>query len=124
MAGLAQIDDALINGQTYTFVFQGTSVTQAVLQKAVADYAPSFLENVNVTIQQSGASGSVYYVQFAYEGDGSDKVSDVANSLLAAFLQETAWTASMDFVQAVTGAASNIALPPPNAAGVSYWSTS
>lgn len=122
-ASLAQPDDNMVNGQVYTFVFHGTNVTVAVLENAINDYAPNFLQSVIVTIQASSASGTVYYVQFQYEGDGSDVISDVANSLIAAFSQESNGAAAENFVQAVTGAAASVALPAPNAAGVSYWNT-
>lgn len=82
-----QLDDNLVNGQTYTFQFQCqnwfclTDLSQTLAGDITAN-APSFLTSVGVT---SPPTTSLYNVQFTYEGDGSDVVSDVAQSLIAAF---------------------------------------
>lgn len=82
-----QLDDNLQNGRTYTFQFKCQnwfclSDLSADLSKDIYENAPDFLTSVQVT---SPPTTSLYNVQFTYEGDGSDVVSDVAGSLVAAF---------------------------------------
>jgi hypothetical protein len=75
-------DTNLVNGQTYTLVFSGGS-SASNLQQDITGQAPSFITQVVVN-PLSGGSG--WSVQFVYEGDGSDVVSDVASSIIAAGL--------------------------------------
>jgi hypothetical protein len=73
-------DTNLVNGKVYTFIFTGGS-SAANLADDIQEQAPSFLTQVVVN-PLSGGSG--FSVQFTYEGDGSDVVSDVASSIVAA----------------------------------------
>jgi hypothetical protein len=109
-----QLDDNLVNGQTYTFQFLLgnwiTSPSVTTLQNDIQAQAPDFLQSVQVT-EQSGAGllTNWYFVRFTYEGDGSDVVSDVVNSFIAAF--STGSNDAFTFVQAVGG-------PPPQSAAL------
>lgn len=83
-----QLDDNLVNGQTYVFQFQLTNrllnPSVSTVLNDVVSQAPDFLTSVGVTMTV-GLSALFYNVQFTYEGDNTDVVSDVANSLVAAF---------------------------------------
>lgn len=82
-----QLDDNLVNGQTYTFQLNCTNTlinpSASTVQNDLVINAPDFLGDMQVT---SPFTTSLYNVQFTYEGDGSDVVSDVANSMIAACL--------------------------------------
>lgn len=78
-----QLDDNLVNGQRYTFVFASTNwfstPNTGTIQGDITQLAPDFLTSLLVQFYQGN-----FYVTFTYEGDGSDVVSDVANSIVAA----------------------------------------
>lgn len=82
------LDDNLYNGVTYTFQFQLDnwlfSPDETTVLNDIGMNAPDFLTSVIVTFA-NGLTKYYMNVQFTYEGDGSDVVSDLANSLVAAF---------------------------------------
>lgn len=82
------LDDNLTNGRTYTLQFEDENwITSNVgkLQQDLVDNAPDFLGSLQVQPETYGLTKSFLNVQFTYEGDGSDVVSDVANAMIAAF---------------------------------------
>jgi hypothetical protein len=89
--GTMELDDNLVNGQTYTFIFLlqnlVTLPSEQTIQTDIVNYAPDFLQSVQVTKrpQLFGFLTTYYDVQFTYEGDGSDVVSDLGQQLVAAF---------------------------------------
>ncbi len=107
------LDDNLVNGHTYSFQFElGNLITNpsvATLQTDIVNIAPDFITSLQVTKQSGiGLLTNYVFVTFTYEGDGSDVVSDVVNSLITAFA-----TGSNDdyiFVAVTDGS------PPDNAA--------
>lgn len=105
-----QLDDNLLNGQTYTFVFQLQNLfftpSESTLLNDVIANAPDFLTSVQVTHQERFFSGDYFNVQFTYEGDGSDVVSDLGNALVAAFAAGS--DDKLTFVQAVGAPATAI----------------
>lgn len=115
MANLSQPDDNLIPGQTYTFQLNETGfawlASAADVQAALIANAPDFLGDLQVT---SPFTTSLYNCQFTYKGDGSDVVSDVANSIVGAANQGTGKT--FVFVGAVPDTAQTITVSPSNAA--------
>lgn len=115
MATLSQPDDNLIPGQTYTFqlALDNWVVTPSThtIQTDLENNAPDFVGNVMVT---SPSFTGLYNCQFTYKGDGSDVVSDVANSLLTAIQQGSNDT--FKFVGAVADTASSITVTPGSAA--------
>lgn len=113
---VAQPDDNLVNGRTYTFTFELQnwllSPSVATIQQDIVSSAPDFLTSVMVTTRSGlGLLTNYYDVQFTYEGDGSDVVSDVANALIAAFAAGS--NDQFTFVQALAATADQI----PNVAG-------
>ncbi len=109
------LDDNLRNGITYTFSFKLGNLFRApsdatILQDVYAN-APDFLTSVQVTHQERFLSGDTYNVQFTYEGDGSDVVSDLGLSLVNCFTVGSnddfsflgAIAATSDFVQSQAG---------------------
>jgi hypothetical protein len=68
----------LVNGQQYQFSFSGT-VQPSSLQNDIVQNAPDFLTSLSVI-----GNGNALVVEFTYEGDGTDIVSDVAQSIVAA----------------------------------------
>jgi hypothetical protein len=110
-----QLDDQLINGRTYTFQFQDqnffTSSTSR-LQQDLIDQAPDFLVNVQVLPISLGLTSSYLNVQFTYEGDGSDVISDVANAIGSAF--QNGSNDTFQFIAAYANAANSTPLVPPD----------
>lgn len=110
-----QLDDNLSNGQTYTFQyacgnwFCFTDLSSTIAGDIVAN-APDFLTSLGVT---SPSATDLYNVQFTYEGDGSDVVSDVANSIIAAVLAGSNDT--ITFIGAVAANAAAITVSPSQA---------
>jgi hypothetical protein len=108
-----EIDDNLVNGRTYTFQFQNTNTVEwftsaSTIQLDIVQNAPDFLTSLQVTDGFSVAGiSSFYYVQFTYEGDGSDVVSDVAQSIIGAVL-----AGSQDNIVFIAGFASGAAQLP------------
>jgi hypothetical protein len=104
-----QLDDNLRNGQTYTFSLKLenwiTSPSDATIYQDVIDYAPDFITSLQVTHQERFLGGDVYNVQFTYEGDGSDVVSDLGAQLVAAC--SVGSNDNFTFVQAI-GAPANM----------------
>lgn len=98
-----QLDDNLVNGQTYTFVFQLQNLfftpSESTLLNDVIAQAPDFLTSVQVAHQERFFSGDYFNVQFTYEGDGSDVVTDLASVLVAAFAAGS--NDKLTFVQAI-----------------------
>lgn len=122
MAQTLQLDDNLSNGTTYTFQFDCsnwvTVPTGDVVQADIVANAPDFLTSLQVFIPGGSSSSffhltSLYNVQFTYEGDGSDVVSDIANSIIAAV--QVGSNDAMTFVGAVAANAASIAVSIPNA---------
>jgi hypothetical protein len=110
-----QLDDNLVNGQTYTFQFKCANWfcltdLSATLQADFIAQAPDFLTSLQVT---SPPTTDLYNVQFTYEGDGSDVVSDVAASLQAAALSVS--NDNITFVGAVAASAEQVAVTPTEA---------
>lgn len=109
MADILALDDNLKNGTTYTFTFELTNwllkPSDATLLQDITDYAPDFMTSVGVTdvanVSFSLARG-YRNITFTYEGDGSDVVSDVANSIAAAF--KAGSNDNFQFTQATSGA--------------------
>jgi hypothetical protein len=106
-----QLDDNLSNGRTYTFQFKSENwfINPSVddVQNDIYTAAPDFITSLQVT---SPFTTSLYNVQFTYEGDGSDVVSDVAMSIVAAIKATS--NDNMTFVGAVSAAAADIAVSP------------
>lgn len=113
-----ELDDNLRNGKTYTFQFKCdnwfclTDISQR-LQDDIYAQAPDFVTSVGVS---SPKTTSLYNVQFTYEGDGSDVVSDLANSFIAVF--KAVSDDSLIFIGAVQAATADIIVTPSNAASV------
>jgi hypothetical protein len=78
--------DALINGKTYSFVFNAPGVSAASFAADVDGQAPDFVGSSSVGQLDGGGLNLV----FTYEGDGSDLVQDVASAIVAAALQVNA----------------------------------
>jgi len=114
MSDLVQLDDNLVNGRTYTFQFKCTNwlsnPSAETVQGDIVAGAPDFLTSLGVT---SPFTTSLYNVQFTYEGDGSDVVSDVANSIIAAI--KAGSNDGMVLVGGVMAAASTITVSLANA---------
>lgn len=93
MSTPAQLDDNMVPGQTYTFQLSldnlithpSTSTIQADLQAS----APSFVGNdlTITTPPTANPFSNIYNVEFTYNGDGSDVISDVANTIVATIKQ-------------------------------------
>lgn len=115
MATLAQPDDNLVPGQTYTFQFNSAGLqwppSAADVQSALTNNAPTFLSDLQVT---SPFTTTLYDCQFDYSGDGSDVVSDVASSMITAI--QTGISKSFTFVGAVPDTSQSITVSPSNAA--------
>lgn len=115
MAALCQLDDNLVPGQTYTFQLKDEnrimSIRADAMTQDITNYAPSFIGSLQVSVYEAISSEN-YNVQFTYQGDGSDVVSDVANSLIAAVKQGGD---SVSFIGAVPDTASTIdtSIPSP-----------
>jgi len=105
-----QLDDQLVNGKTYTFVYKLqnwiTSPSDQALQDDLTANAPDFLTSVQVMHQERFFTGDYYTVQFTYEGDGSDVVSDLANQLVAVF--KVGSNDNFTFVYAINATASAV----------------
>ena len=115
MATLSQPDDNMIPGQTYTFQLKCTDWIEVpstnTVQQDLTNNAPSFVQNLQVT---SPFTTSLYNCQFTYNGDGSDVISDVASSLIAACLAGS--NDNFSFVGAVPDTAQTITVSPTTAA--------
>jgi|SRR6516164_3511861 len=115
---ILELDDNLKNGRTYTFQFKCdnwfclTDISQD-LQSDLMQQAPDFVQNIAVT---SPPTTSLYNVQFTYEGDGSDVVSDLANLFIATFKSVSG--DSLVFIGGTASATSDIIISPTNAASV------
>lgn len=88
----AALDDNLVPGQTYTFVFKlGNLITlpdAAAIQNDLQQYGPSYMGSLGVS--QSSGFGlftNYYNATFTYQGDGSDVISDVGSELASAVQQ-------------------------------------
>jgi hypothetical protein len=105
----------MIPGQTYTFQLKLTNWISApsvdTVRVDLENNAPSFVSNVQVT---SPMFTSLYNCQFTYNGDGSDVISDVAQSLLNATKQGS--NDSFTFIGAVADTAQSITMSPGTAA--------
>jgi hypothetical protein len=111
MDDVLQLDDNLSNGHTYTFILQLknwiTSPSDAVIQDDIVANAPDFITSLQVTHQERFFSQDNYNIQFTYEGDGSDVVSDLASALVAAI--QVGSNDNFVFVQAIGAPASAVA---------------
>jgi hypothetical protein len=99
------IDDNLTNGSIYTFQFQAQSstITASGLMQALQSDAPAFITSVQVA---GDATGTIWNILFNYEGDGSDVVSDVAASIIAAAMEQSDPLAFIQATQQTTVGAS------------------
>lgn len=92
MATAAAADDNMIPGQTYTFKFLlgniVTSPSTSTLQSDLQSNAPDFVNNSLIVTNEGGSAlhwlTNIYDVQFTYNGDGTDVISDVANLIVSA----------------------------------------
>lgn len=109
-----QLDDNLVNGRTYTFQLRCTNTfilpRAGTVQDDLTQQAPDFLQSLQVT---SPFTTSLYNVQFTYEGDGSDVVSDVAASMVGAC--QAVSNDAMEFVGGTASTAHEITVSPSNA---------
>jgi hypothetical protein len=84
---VSQLDDNLIPGGTYTFQFKSNNLiwqpSNETLAAEIEANAPSFISSLNITAPPL-LSRELYNAQFTYSGDGTDVVSDVAASIIAA----------------------------------------
>lgn len=117
MSTLSQPDDNMIPGQTYTFQLKlnnwfVTPSTDTIHQDLVNN-APSFVSDLQVTSPGVYITG-LYNCQFTYSGDGSDVISDVANSLISAVSQGSG--DNLTFVGAVPDSAQSISVSLSSAA--------
>jgi hypothetical protein len=115
------LDSQLVNGQVYTFQFYGNNwllnpSTDTIANDIIAN-APDFIVDLVVTTPDFSLMlgaiptfSTAYSVQFTYEGDGSDSVNDVANSIVAA-VQATSGD-SVIFVGAIQAGAGMVAVTP------------
>lgn len=115
------LDDSLVNGQTYTFQFYGNNTfinpSTGTISNDIVANAPDFITSLVVTNPDFSLSlanvpflATSYNVQFTYEGDGGDVVSDVANAIIAA-VQATSGDAVV-FVGAVAAPAALLSVSP------------
>lgn len=115
MSTLSQPDDNMIPGQTYTFQLKCTNYvllpSTDTIQVDIGNNAPEFVADLHVT---SPSLTSLYNCQFTYQGDGSDVITDVANSLIAAIGAGS--SDSFTFVGAVPDTAQSITISPGSAA--------
>lgn len=115
---ILQLDDTLVNGMTYTFQYKCINtwycgdLTNTILNDVIAQ-APSFCTSPGVV---SPFGLQLYNVQFTYEGDNSDVVSDVANSILAAV--KAVSNDDLTFIGAVAATAQSVVVTPIQAAQV------
>jgi hypothetical protein len=111
MDAVAQADDNLKSGLTYTFTFTSTSLlfVESVpdVLAALDAYAPDFLGSVQASFSY-GIFSDYLNITFNYTGNGSDVVSDVANELIAAlgggyqFEQATSGASGISSLSALT----------------------
>lgn len=86
----SQLDDNMIPGSTYTFQLKLENLIRlpstSTIQQDLNNNAPSFVDNnLQVTIADTlSPFSNIYNVQFTYNGDGTDVISDVANSIIVA----------------------------------------
>ena len=104
MSTPSQLDDNMIPGQTYTFQLKlGNLISMpstGTVQQDIVANAPAFISNLQVTTADTiNPFNDTYNLQFTYTGDGSDVVSDVASSLIAATQQGS--NDKFSFVQAI-----------------------
>jgi hypothetical protein len=120
-----ELDANLVNGQTVTFQFKCSNTfcisdLSATLNDDIVSNAPSFITSLQVTSPTGGgwfaATAAIYNVQFTYEGDGSDVVSDVAASIVAA--AQAGSNDSITFIGGVAASASSIAVTPTQAVAI------
>jgi hypothetical protein len=91
MADQIDIDTNMIPGQTYTFKLSldnlVTSPSTSKVQADLQNNAPSFVNNNLIVTEESGSVfhplTNIYDIQFTYNGDGSDVISDVASAIVA-----------------------------------------
>lgn len=116
MTDVAQPDDNMIPGQTYTFQLDMTGFhfppSANDVQGALKQYGPTFLGDLAVT---SPFTTTIYNCQFNYTGDGSDVIQDVGNQLDIAV--QAGLNLPMTFKGAVKDTAANITITPQNAIG-------
>lgn len=118
MSTLAQLDENMIPGQTYTFQLllenYITNPSPPTIQSDLVQNAPNFVQgSLQVTKADTNVSGGIsenplinwlknyINIQFTYNGDGSDVISDVANELIASI--KTGSNDNYSFVGAVQG---------------------
>lgn len=119
------LDDNLSNGKTYTFQFQSENYifnpSNQTLNDDIIASAPDFITSLNVTTPASSATTgetsffkTLYAVQFTYEGDGSDVVIDVANSIISS--AKAVSNDNISFVGGVQSGASSLNVTPSQVA--------
>jgi hypothetical protein len=102
-----QSNDNLINGNSYVFIFSAQAgATAASIAADIAGQAPAFMTMVQVALSSSGD----FNVQFTYEGDNTDVVSDVASSIVSAGMQVN--QDQLSFVNAVNNSTVGALLAP------------
>ncbi len=111
MSQASQPDDNMIPGQTYTFQLKLqnwiTSPNTSTVQQDLQANAPDFMGSLQVTEEDTlNPLSNIYDVQFTYNGDGTDVISDVASSLLSAIQQGSG--DSFAFIAAYPQAAGSI----------------
>lgn len=112
MSVAAALDDNMIPGGTYTFQLSLdnliTHPSTSTIQRDLVTTAPSFVSNdLQIMIPPTlNPFSNVYNVQFTYNGDGSDVISDVAGLIISAIKQ----TSNDDFslVAAYADSAGNV----------------
>lgn len=112
MATASAADDNMIPGQTYTFEFSlDNLITRPATSKIQSDLqssAPDFVNNnlIVTTPPTANPFSNIYDIQFTYNGDGTDIISDVAASLVAAI--KSGSNDDMTFSQAYADTAGNV----------------
>lgn len=116
MSTISLADDNMIPGSTYTFQMECTNLiyfpSTGTIQQELVDYGPSFVGN-DLQVTTPNFISSVYWVQFTYNGDGSDVISDVASSIIAACKQGGD---DMKFASAIPDVAASLQLSLSNIA--------
>lgn len=110
------LDDQMVPGATYTFQFKCAnyfclSDASDRFRNEIVTYGPVYAASVQVT---SPFTTNLYDVQFTYDSDGSDVVSDVSNELITAAQQGGD---SFTFVGAIMATAAEVTVGVTQAAG-------
>jgi len=96
---VAQNNSNMVNGTRYTFVFQYIDLYANPSPGAMVSDVNSLSVVQGFQITQEGSS-AYYNITFEYEGDGTDLISDVANAMIGAWLNDIG---QFEFTLAFTG---------------------